>query len=478
MNARWAFFALALAAPLAHAQDLDPTVRPNVRTPNCTVNGCHAATMDHQFLHGPTAVADCRTCHDDVDVAQHSFVLRREGRDLCDFCHIDKTGSEGPVVHKPLADGDCLGCHDPHGSASRQMIKFDTTGELCLSCHTETMHGQWQHEPAKIGDCTACHSPHTADFPGLLIQERRSLCLTCHEQLGEHMAGALTVHEPAAGDCLECHNTHGSDHAGLLKNDTVALCTGCHEEQAARAQHAQFPHSVVLEDRACLNCHTPHASSSEALQYDDPVAACMVCHSGPAQNAANPAAPESRSTGGAQPAPPAEPAPVASDLAQHLPIAHGPVVDGQCAACHEVHGSDHSRLLIANYTTNFYEQFSQNAYALCLSCHDERLLLEDHTWEATRFRDGQRNLHALHVKGEQGRTCRACHNTHASNYKAMVRETSPYGQWMLPINFKPTEAGGSCSPGCHKPMTYTRTTGPAPASPEPEPAAPQGDPGS
>ncbi len=125
-----AALAVSCAAPAARAQDLDPTVRPNVRTPNCTINGCHAATMEHQFLHGPTAVADCRTCHDDVDVAQHSFVLRRQGRDLCDFCHIDKTGTEGPVVHKPLADGDCLACHDPHGSASRQMIKFDTTGRL------------------------------------------------------------------------------------------------------------------------------------------------------------------------------------------------------------------------------------------------------------------------------------------------------------------------------------------------------------
>ena len=477
-----AALAVSCAAPAARAQDLDPTVRPNVRTPNCTINGCHAATMEHQFLHGPTAVADCRTCHDDVDVAQHSFVLRRQGRDLCDFCHIDKTGTEGPVVHKPLADGDCLACHDPHGSASRQMIKFDTTGELCLSCHTEAMHGQWLHEPAKVGDCTACHAPHTADHPALLVQERRALCLSCHEQLGEHMAGALTVHEPARADCLECHDSHGSDHAGLIKNDTVALCTSCHEEQLARAQHAAFPHSAVLDDRACLNCHTPHASSSDALQYDDPVAACMACHSGPAQ--ADPAQASSDTAKPPPPPPPPHPppppppppaphpVPIASDLAQHLPIAHGPVIDGQCAACHEVHGSDHSRLLIANYTSAFYEPFSENAYALCLSCHDQDLLLEDHTWEATRFRDGERNLHALHVKGEQGRTCRACHNTHASNHKAMVRETSPYGQWMLPINFLPTETGGSCSPGCHKVATYTRTDGPEGIPPPPAADAP------
>ncbi len=54
----------------------------------------------------------------------------------------------------------------------------------------------------------------------------------------------------------------------------------------------------------------------------------------------------------------------------------------------------------------------------------------------------------------------------------MVRETSPYGQWMLPINFLPTETGGSCSPGCHKVATYTRTGGPEGIPPPPADDAP------
>lgn len=487
----------ACAPPPAHAQPVDPTVKPDTRSPNCTVSGCHASTLDHTYLHGPTAVSDCRTCHDDADVTKHTFVLKRQGADLCNFCHIDKSGTEGPVVHKPMADGECLACHDPHGSAVKQMIKFDSIGQLCTSCHTETTHSQWLHEPVKEGDCTACHSPHTADYPNLLVKQRRELCLTCHAGLADEMKGALTVHEPATGDCLECHNSHGSDHAGLLKQDTVALCTSCHQEQLIQAQHAAFPHDAVLDDRACLNCHTPHASSQPALQYTDPVAACLACHSGPAPTAKheaptpNPAAPvvfnaahqqaqpdkqpvPEGTVANADTTPPKPPAseqgPVASDLAQHLPIAHGPVVKGECAACHDVHGGAHSRLLKANYTDNFYEPFNENAYELCLSCHDKNLLLEDHTYEATRFRDGERNLHALHVKGDQGRTCRACHNTHASKNKAMVRETSPYGQWMLPINFIPSETGGSCAPGCHKPKSYTRSDGPAPGPLPPPPA--------
>lgn len=453
-------------SPAAWGQEVDPTRRPSVRSPDCTTNGCHASTLAHRYQHGPTAVFDCRACHEDADHATHTFTIKTEGRGLCDFCHIDKAGTEGPVVHEPLARGACLECHNPHGSEHRKMLRFDTMGELCLSCHTETMHGEWLHEPAGQGDCTACHSPHTADHPGLLLQEGRSLCLSCHEAVGANLGSALKVHEPVEGECLECHLPHGADHAGLLKESTVDLCTSCHEEQLHTAQEAAFPHSVVLDGRACLNCHVPHASSQAALQLDDPVGACMACHSGedakPAAKAAeapvNPAAPVFRAAGGGAPeqsAPPTQ-APVASELAEHLPVSHGPVEDAQCGACHEVHGSDHSRLLIANFTENFYEDFNEEAYALCLSCHDRNLLLEDHTWEATRFRDGERNLHAFHVKGEQGRTCRACHNTHASRSPAMVRESSPYGQWMLPLNFEMNEFGGSCAPGCHKAMTYTR----------------------
>ena len=477
---------LALACcRAALAQGVDPTVRPNLRSPDCTTNGCHAETLAHTFQHGPTAVFDCRACHEDDDHAAHTFQIKTEGRGLCDFCHIDKAGTEGPVVHEPLAKGDCLECHDPHGSEHRKMLKFDSMGELCTSCHTETVHGSTPHEPVAQGDCTACHSPHTADHAGLLLQDRRSLCLSCHETLGEHLGTAFLVHEPLQGDCSECHLPHGSDHAGLLAQDTVGLCTSCHEEQLRAAEDAAFPHSVVLEDRACLNCHTPHASSQAALQFDDPVGACMACPGGPAEAAettpappVNPAAPVILGAGAEQPS---NPAPRASDLADNLPVSHGPVEDAQCGACHEVHGSDHSRLLTANYTDKFYEDFNENAYALCLSCHDRDMLLEDHTFEATRFRHGEQNLHALHVKGEQGRTCRACHNTHASNSTAMVRESSPYGQWMLPINFLPTEFGGSCAPGCHKAQTYTRGYSPddvvPPTSDDPDDAPPPGEPG-
>ena len=56
----------------------------------------------------------------------------------------------------------------------------------------------------------------------------------------------------------------------------------------------------------------------------------------------------------------------------------------------------------------------------------------------TSFRDGDVNLHYLHVnKAKRGRTCRACHSTHASKHNVIIRDSVPFGRWELPIN-RPT----------------------------------------
>jgi hypothetical protein len=74
----------------------------------------------------------------------------------------------------------------------------------------------------------------------------------------------------------------------------------------------------------------------------------------------------------------------------------------------------------------------------------------------TGFRNGPRNLHAVHVNKEKGRNCRACHSTHASGNELHVRDNVPFGRWQMPINYERTTTGGSCSPGCHKPYEYNR----------------------
>lgn len=37
-----------------------------------------------------------------------------------------------------------------------------------------------------------------------------------------------------------------------------------------------------------------------------------------------------------------------------------------------------------------------------------------------------------------------------------IRESVPYGDWEIPIQFEKTSTGGGCTPGCHNPKAYDR----------------------
>ncbi len=62
---------------------------------------------------------------------------------------------------------------------------------------------------------------------------------------------------------------------------------------------------------------------------------------------------------------------------------HEPLTTGDCAECHD------PRL--------FYAPFSTDNYALCFSCHPESLVLTERTGDLTDFRNGDVNLHYVHV---------------------------------------------------------------------------------
>ena len=92
-------------------------------------------------------------------------------------------------------------------------------------------------------------------------------------------------------------------------------------------------------------------------------------------------------------------------------------------------------------------------------------MLAKETDSLTDFRDGRINLHYLHVnKAKRGRSCRACHDTHASTNPMHVRESVPFGKWQMPISFTPTKTGGTCMAGCHKKLSYDRTILPMPTT--------------
>jgi hypothetical protein len=64
------------------------------------------------------------------------------------------------------------------------------------------------------------------------------------------------------------------------------------------------------------------------------------------------------------------------------------------------------------------------------------------------------------VHKERGRTCRACHEVHASKQDHHIREGVPYGPkaWVLKINYTKLPNGGSCAKTCHETKTYNNKT--------------------
>lgn len=438
------FSFLLLAASLAAAAPGATAIqRPTGRTIDCTSGGCHAGQTNFKVVHNPVAKGGCEYCHVYVDEKKHTFKLRAAGGDLCTFCHISGGGSVGAFAHKPFERGECLSCHKPHGGNVRYMLRKDKLADLCASCHGDITRGRSHlHGPVATGSCAACHSAHRSAAPKLLWTTNiRDLCLSCHDKMGSELHLATFVHQPVKGDCRTCHEVHASDHVKQLKAEPRDLCLSCHKQEKAQIASAKVKHSSVSTGDACLNCHTPHGGSLSKLMKAEPIKTCLSCHDS------------------AEHAKDGRVVPSMAALADPRLDKHGPIREGDCSGCHIAHGSGNDHLLVKPYSTAFYQPFSLDKYQLCFSCHDKQLVLEPRTTTLTGFRNGDRNLHYLHVnKSEKGRNCRACHSTHVSSLPLHIRETTPFGKWELPIGYRKTSTGGACRSACHREYQYDRVT--------------------
>jgi predicted CXXCH cytochrome family protein len=145
---------------------------------------------------------------------------------------------------------------------------------------------------------------------------------------------------------------------------------------------------------------------------------------------------------------------------------HGPIRSGDCSGCHDPHGARFPNLLDAAFPKTFYARFDLGRYQLCFNCHDSAMVLQPRTTSLTNFRDGDVNLHYVHVnRDDKGRSCKTCHAVHGSNLPNHMASQVPFegSSWAMPIEFEKRPEGGACSPGCHVPRTYTPgpTTAPA-----------------
>ncbi len=223
----------------------------------------------------------------------------------------------------------------------------------------------------------------------------------------------------------------------------MIVCTSCHTGIKRQLARGKVRHGAVLKDKKCVNCHNPHATNIERLLIALPFDLCMQCHSkdGLVANDGK----------------------VLTNFKKWLDSNrdwHDPVKAKDCSACHRTHAADRFRLLVSEYPSAFYAPYDRKTYALCYACHNERVVTEPETTTLTAFRDGSKNLHYVHVNKERGRSCRACHEVHASKQDHHVRDGVPYGQkgWVLKIGYKKLSTGGQCTKTCHDSRTYNNKT--------------------
>lgn len=422
-----------------------PAQRPTtvIARDGCVTAECHSEVKQNPFLHGPLYVNACDACHELTDAAQHSYKPARPTEQLCTYCHefdFPELGSS----HEPAASGECVACHDPHGGAERTLLRAGPYEDLCNNCHAESRGGtRLAHHPDLTGSCRSCHEPHASSNQKLLKVAGRDLCLGCHVVTGLQLDLLHVAHPPAQGDCLTCHDPHATDTPGMLIRDPQALCTGCHTGIASTISESTSQHAAVTGERACLNCHDPHASDHARLLKQETMPLCLECHDRTLE----------REEGGAV-------MNIQRELERGAAL-HGPVAEGDCVACHQIHGGDFDRLLKREYSTGAYSTFEDNSYSLCFECHDRSLAEEPTTNVVTGFRNGTQNLHHTHVsQQEKGRTCHVCHDPHAGSSEHHIRRSVPYGPsgWELPIAWSATTDGGSCAAACHAALEYNRAT--------------------
>ncbi len=296
---------------------------------------------------------------------QTSYLVAPE-TELCWICH----GNLGPLrskpyQHAPFQNGYCTNCHDPHASDWPGMLKQDPRA-LCLTCHPiggELARAQ-PHPPAASYFCTNCHDPHASDWKGILVARQRELCFSCHPTVAV-LSNKSVQHAPFLNDdCTGCHEPHGSDFRPLLINPQPDLCYRCHPDitlDFLKPSH----HPVGTVKLNCSDCHNPHAADFQFLLDARDNAFCYRCHFGKIG--------------------------VTFETSAHRGML--------CIRCHTPHGSFDKPLLRIPDPT------------LCLACHGSVDHKNAHPF-APRFYDRHANAPL--------RCTSTCHNPHGANQPFML----------------------------------------------------------
>lgn len=429
--------ALGLLLMVCSVQAVGAKSFPLRENQSCSTADCHAGMGKAAYVHGPVATKNCTFCHKQEKKDRHEFKPITDVAALCYACH-DKL-QLGEVAHKPVKEGKCTGCHSPHQSGHNYQL-LGGGQDLCFICHNKNIvAGSIKHGPVAVGECNACHSHHSAGFPKLLAGKENDACYACHKDKQAEFSAKPHIHAPMKIGCVQCHNPHSSDFKyTLIGENTKGVCFKCHTDKHKEITTAKVQHGGLELPNGCIACHNPHTSAFPKQLAMPPMDLCLSCHDRDYVHA-------DRKT-----------ADMKTQLTKNK-ITHGPIKDKDCSGCHNTHGSNNFRILRDAYPPIFYAKYNPDNYKLCFNCHNDTLVKDAKTTTLTGFRNGDQNLHYVHVnKSPKGRTCRACHDAHATNNPKHIRDAVPFGAWQLPVGLVKNQVGGSCLPGCHQEFKYDR----------------------
>ena len=288
----------------------------------------------------------------------------------------------GGALLSALVEGSSIAAQAQATDTKQAPAASTIDAQECATCHEQAVHGsQGTPHAALEGSCGSCHADATAHLKSVLengepgpitsLAEMKpakvvETCLSCHEK-GHQRNWAGGVHDRRGVGCTSCHSVHAfkSLRSQLKSAREVDTCYTCHQQIRAKSLRASH-HPVREGEMGCSDCHDPHDGSKPKMVKAEWITeGCLTCHT------------EKRGP----------------FLWEHAPVRES------CMNCHNAHGSNHDKLLVA-----------KQPY-LCQRCH----LNTRHPGTLYDLRNTVAGANTSNRSVEHG--CRNCHqNVHGSNH--------------------------------------------------------------
>ncbi len=184
------------------------------------------------LFHNSTLEQSCTTCHEGLPSADSGATMNAD----CNVCHNEVVAAS--YLHSPTEMKECASCHIWSSEKKAVIVELGIP-ETCFGCHDDQKNlidtAKVQHPVAS--ECGTRHSPHGTEQKHQLKEKAYTLCISCHDQqklnhpVGRHpMQYIRNTDTGEEFSCVTCHNPHGSDNQKLLKfpGKTLDVCSQCH----------------------------------------------------------------------------------------------------------------------------------------------------------------------------------------------------------------------------------------------------------